>query len=196
MGKPNYDLVLQLSLADNLEDARKEWIRSELVKSSDDSLRQCYLCGAWLKNAYRIYRRGNSAEIYPVGKDCVISFADKELRDDIKTKDRGRKAEKKLLDKELIMADLGENLEHLKYYITLDKLKEYKAKGYFVEDQENDRDPESDYRLFEMILGKGRKKNLAWDKKERILYVLNTYLRGAILQKFDLAAHKLSLIHI
>lgn len=190
MGKPNFDLVVKLSLADNLEEARKEWVRSELVNSKGDLERQCYLCGAWLKHTYRIYRRGDSAEIYPVGKDCVLGFADTELKNDIQTKDKGRKAEKRLLEKELHMEDLGENFEHLKNYLTIDKLKEYMEEGYFVEDQENNRDPESDYRLFEMMLGRGRKKTLAWAKKERILYVLNNYIRGSILQEFDLEAHK------
>ncbi|HEM3683946.1 TPA: hypothetical protein U1D20_001420 [Streptococcus suis] len=168
-------IVISLSLADNWEEARQEWTRVKLEKIDKTMESKC-LCGkAHLQKVYSVSRTDLSdIKLSPIGSSCIKKFQNKKLTKSLK------KAEREFRLRS------NSDFSSLKEIMDLDSLDEYYQKGYFKADRGNRYDPWNDYQLFKLALsGKQSERQLAFHKMERILYVVNDYLRPELNQVFD-----------
>ena len=174
------ETVIELSIADNWEEAKMEWTKAELVKIDADRKQSC-LCGhKSLKKVFAITRNdGSGIELSPIGSSCIEKFENEELTKSIK---RAEKIYK--LKKNLKFEDLREVMDE-------EMLEDFYSKGYFKEDKENEFNPWNDYILFKMALSrKNEERQLAYNKIERIIYVINDYLHPELNEIFDIESYK------
>lgn len=174
------ETVIELSIADNWEEAKMEWTKAELVKIDADRKQSC-LCGhKSLKKVFAITRNdGSGIELSPIGSFCIEKFENEELTKSIK---RAEKIYK--LKKNLKFEDLREVMDE-------EMLEDFYSKGYFKEDKENEFNPWNDYILFKMALSrKNEERQLAYNKIERIIYVINDYLHPELNEIFDIESYK------
>lgn len=172
-------IVISLSLADNWEEARLEWTRVKLEKIDKTMESKC-LCGkAHLQKVYSVSRTDlSNIKLSPIGSSCIKKFQNKELTKSLKRAEREYRLR------------TNSDFSSLKEIMDLDSLDEYYQKGYFKADRGNHFDPWNDYQLFKLALsGKQAERQLAFHKIERILYVVNDYLRPELNQVFDVDAY-------
>ncbi|HFU4451578.1 TPA: hypothetical protein ACGPAN_001668, partial [Streptococcus suis] len=172
-------IVISLSLADNWEEARLEWTRVKLEKIDKTMESKC-LCGkAHLQKVYSVSRTDlSNIKLSPIGSSCIKKFQNKELIKSLKKAEREYRLR------------TNSDFSSLKEIMDLDSLAEYYQKGYFKADRGNHFDPWNDYQLFKLALsGKQAERQLAFHKIERILYVVNDYLRPELNQVFDVEAY-------
>lgn len=174
------ETVVELSIADNWEEAKMEWTKAELVKIDADRKQSC-LCGhKSLKKVFAITRNdGSGIELSPIGSSCIEKFENEELTKSIKRAEKTYK-----LKKNLKFEDLREVMDE-------EMLEDFYSKGYFKEDKENEFNPWNDYILFKMALSrKNEERQLAYNKIERIIYVINDYLHPELNEIFDIESYK------
>ena len=174
------ETVVELSIADNWEEAKMEWTKAELVKIDADRKQSC-LCGhKSLKKVFAITRNdGSGIELSPIGSSCIEKFENEELTKSIKRAEKTYK-----LKKNLKFEDLREVMDE-------EMLEDFYSKGYFKEDKENEFNPWNDYILFKMALSrKNEERQLAYNKIERIIYVINVYLHPELNEIFDIESYK------
>lgn len=172
-------IVISLSLADNWEEARQEWTRVKLEKIDKTMESKC-LCGkAHLQKVYSVSRTDlSNIMLSPIGSSCIKKFQNKELTKSLKKAEREYRLR------------TNSDFSSLKEIMDLDSLDEYYQKGYFKADRGNHFDPWNDYQLFKLALsGKQADRQLAFHKIERILYVVNDYLRPELNQVIDVEAY-------
>ncbi|WP_314831472.1 hypothetical protein [uncultured Streptococcus sp.] len=174
------ETVVELSIADNWEEAKMEWTKAELVKIDADRKQSC-LCGhKSLKKVFAITRNdGSGIELSPIGSSCIEKFENEELTKSIKRAEKTYK-----LKKNLKFEDLREVMDE-------EMLEDFYSRGYFKEDKENEFNPWNDYILFKMALSrKNEERQLAYNKIERIIYVINDYLHPELNEIFDIESYK------
>ncbi|HFI0039267.1 TPA: hypothetical protein ACGOZY_001929 [Streptococcus suis] len=172
-------IVISLSLADNWEEARQEWTKVKLEKIDKTMESKC-LCGkAHLQKVYSVSRTDlSNIKLSPIGSSCIKKFQNKELTKSLKKAEREYRLRS------------SSEFSSLKEILDLDSLEEYYQKGYFKADRGNRYDPWNDYQLFKLALSrKQSERQLAFHKMERILYVVNDYLRPELNQVFDVEAY-------
>ena len=174
------ETVVELSIADNWEEVKMEWTKAELVKIDADRKQSC-LCGhKSLKKVFAITRNdGSGIELSPIGSSCIEKFENEELTKSIKRAEKTYK-----LKKNLKFEDLREVMDE-------EMLEDFYSRGYFKEDKENEFNPWNDYILFKMALSrKNEERQLAYNKIERIIYVINDYLHPELNEIFDIESYK------
>ncbi|KXT83322.1 hypothetical protein ACVRXQ_06250 [Streptococcus panodentis] len=177
------ETIIRLSSSDNWEQARMEWTKAKLIKI-DSSHRQSCLCGHKnIKKLFSIVRNdGSEIELYPIGSSCIEKFENEELTKSLK------KAEKIYKLKE------GDSFQDLRDMMDIELLDQFYEEGYFKEDKENEFNTWNDYILFKMALSRsGKERQLAYNKMDRILYVVNDYLRPELNGIFDIDEYKKNL---
>lgn len=169
-----------------------EWSKTAYIGYDDEKEEKCALCGTGIKHIYEI-ENWNGDKLKPIGGTCMEIFQNPSFKlsyEEAKKQSNIAKnnfiKEFNLKNKEIILDDFRD----LKQYLTRENLQRYWDEGYFHEDLENDGEPAKDFRILSLSLRNKEERELVWDKKERILFVIENYLKPELRKVFDVQAHK------